>query len=52
VFGINFQKIDAGIVIPYYKILFFEATLQSLALQKQKNVKVYIGNDVRIRLKF
>lgn len=34
-----------AIVIPYYKIRFFEATLQSLALQTDKRFKVYIGND-------
>jgi hypothetical protein len=34
-----------SIVIPYYKITFFEATLQSLANQTNKNFKVYIGND-------
>ena len=34
-----------AIVIPYYKIRFFEATLQSLVLQTDKRFKVYIGND-------
>ena len=34
-----------AIVIPYYKIRFFEASLQSLALQTDKRFKVYIGND-------
>jgi glycosyltransferase involved in cell wall biosynthesis len=34
-----------AIVIPYYKIRFFDATLQSLALQTDKRFKVYIGND-------
>ena len=34
-----------AIVIPYYKIRFFEATLRSLALQTDKRFKVYIGND-------
>jgi glycosyltransferase involved in cell wall biosynthesis len=34
-----------AIVIPYYKIRFFEATLQSLSLQTDKRFKVYIGND-------
>ena len=33
------------IVIPYYKIVFFEATLQSLANQTNKKFKVVIGND-------
>lgn len=34
-----------AIVIPYYKITFFEATLKSLASQTNKQFKVYIGND-------
>lgn len=34
-----------AIVIPYYKINFFEATLASLATQTNKQFKVYIGND-------
>ena len=34
-----------AIVIPYYKINFFEATLQSLANQNNKQFKVYIGDD-------
>jgi hypothetical protein len=34
-----------AIVIPYYKLNFFEFTLQSLANQKDKRFKVYIGND-------
>ena len=34
-----------AIVIPYYKLTFFEATLQSLASQKDKRFKVYIGDD-------
>lgn len=34
-----------AIVIPYYKITFFEQTLQSLADQTDKRFKVYIGND-------
>jgi glycosyltransferase involved in cell wall biosynthesis len=34
-----------AIIIPYYKIRFFEATAQSLALQTDKRFKVYIGND-------
>ena len=32
-------------VIPYYKIDFFEETLQSLKEQTNKNFTVYIGND-------
>lgn len=34
-----------AIVIPYYKISFFEETLQSLANQTVKRFKVYIGDD-------
>jgi len=34
-----------AIVIPYYKLTFFEATLQSLADQTDKRFKVYIGDD-------
>lgn len=34
-----------AIVIPYYKITFFETTLQSLANQTDKRFKVYIGDD-------
>nr|WP_315234329.1 glycosyltransferase family 2 protein [uncultured Flavobacterium sp.] len=34
-----------AIIIPYYKLTFFEATLQSLAIQTDKRFKVYIGDD-------
>lgn len=34
-----------AIVIPYYKKVFFEETLESLAKQKDKRFKVYIGDD-------
>lgn len=34
-----------AIVIPYYKIMFFEETLESLAKQTDKRFKVYIGDD-------
>ncbi|RKS13350.1 glycosyltransferase family A protein [Flavobacterium sp. 120] len=34
-----------AIVIPYYKLTFFEDTLISLAHQTDKRFKVYIGND-------
>lgn len=34
-----------AIVIPYYKLTFFEATLKSLANQTDKRFKVYIGDD-------
>lgn len=34
-----------AIIIPFYKLTFFEATLQSLASQTDKRFKVYIGDD-------
>ena len=34
-----------AIIIPYYKLTFFEATLQSLARQTNQQFKVYIGDD-------
>lgn len=34
-----------AIVIPYYKIDFFEDTIKSVAAQNDKNFKLYIGND-------
>jgi glycosyltransferase involved in cell wall biosynthesis len=34
-----------AIVIPYYKLTFLEATLESLANQTDKRFKVYIGDD-------
>jgi glycosyltransferase involved in cell wall biosynthesis len=34
-----------AIVIPYYKLTFFEETLESLANQTDKRFKVYIGDD-------
>lgn len=34
-----------AIVIPYYKIRFFETTLESLSNQSDKRFKVYIGDD-------
>jgi len=34
-----------SIVIPYYKIIFFEDTLTSLSNQTDKRFKVYIGDD-------
>ena len=39
------MKETLAIVIPYYKISFFEETLQSLANQANKNFNVYIGDD-------
>ena len=37
-----------AIIIPYFKISFFEATLQSLADQTDKRFKVYIGDDASL----
>jgi hypothetical protein len=37
-----------AIVIPYFKLTFFEATLQSLANQTDKRFKVYIGDDASL----
>lgn len=34
-----------AIIIPYFKLMFFEANLKSLANQTDKRFKVYIGND-------
>ena len=34
-----------AIIIPYYKIDYFEQTLHSLSLQTNKNFTVYIGDD-------
>jgi glycosyltransferase involved in cell wall biosynthesis len=34
-----------AIIIPFYKLTFFEATLTSLANQSDKHFKVYIGDD-------
>ena len=34
-----------AIVIPYFKLNFFESTLDSLAIQTDNRFKVYIGND-------
>lgn len=34
-----------AVVIPFYKIDFFEETIQSLALQTNKSFNVYIGDD-------
>lgn len=34
-----------AIVIPYYKMDFFEETLQSIAAQSKKDFVLYIGND-------
>lgn len=34
-----------AIIIPFFKLTFFEETLQSLSLQTDKRFKVYIGDD-------
>jgi len=34
-----------AIIIPYFKLSFFEETFQSLAVQTDKRFKVYIGDD-------
>ena len=34
-----------AVIIPYYKLTFFEETLKSLENQTNKNFKVYIGDD-------
>ncbi|MGH2665076.1 glycosyltransferase [Flavobacterium sp.] len=34
-----------AIIVPYYKLTFFEDTLRSLASQTDKRFKVYIGDD-------
>lgn len=39
------MKNKIAIVIPYYKIDFFEKTLESLQLQTNKDFNLYIGND-------
>ena len=39
------MDINLAIVIPYYKINFFEKTLSSLAQQTDKRFRVYIGDD-------
>lgn len=37
--------VNLAIVIPYYKLTFFEETLQSLANQTDQSFNVYIGDD-------
>ncbi|MFL0352402.1 glycosyltransferase [Xanthomarina sp. GH4-25] len=39
------MKAELAIIIPYYKLTFFEDTLVSLANQTDKRFKVYIGDD-------
>jgi glycosyltransferase involved in cell wall biosynthesis len=38
-------KHKLALVIPYYKIDFFEETIKSIASQTNKNFNIYIGND-------
>lgn len=38
-----------AIIIPYFKLTFFQETLQSLANQTDKRFKVYIGDDASIK---
>ncbi|WP_339836313.1 glycosyltransferase family A protein [uncultured Flavobacterium sp.] len=38
-----------AIIIPYYKLAFFEKTLESLALQTDKRFIVYIGDDFSLK---
>ncbi|MGX5685020.1 glycosyltransferase family 2 protein [Chryseobacterium cucumeris] len=40
----NYQN-KLAIVIPFYKVDFFEETLKSVASQNNKNFTLYIGND-------
>lgn len=39
------QDIKLAIVIPYFKIIFFEETIKSLANQVNKQFNLYIGDD-------
>ena len=39
------MKNKLAIVIPYYKIDFFEETLKSVAAQTDNRFTLYIGND-------
>lgn len=39
------QNSKLAIVIPYFKLVYFEKTLNSLCLQSDANFNVYIGND-------
>lgn len=41
----QFDRNKIAIIIPYYKIDFFEETLKSVAAQTNKNFTLYIGND-------
>ena len=38
-----------AIIVPFYKLTFFETTLKSLASQSDKRFKVYIGDDASSR---
>lgn len=39
------MDVKLAIIIPFYKLDFFEETLQSLSAQTDKHFKVYIGDD-------
>lgn len=41
----NNQIIKLAIVIPFFKLDYFEKTLESLANQTNKNFNLYIGDD-------
>jgi hypothetical protein len=41
-----------AIIIPFYKLTFFDETLQSLANQTDKHFKVYIGDDASLEKLF
>ena len=42
------NKYDLAIVIPAYKIDFFDSVLKSLANQTNKNFTIYVGNEANI----
>ena len=39
------KKRELAVVIPYYKIDYFEETLISLKNQTNRNFNIYVGND-------
>jgi hypothetical protein len=43
------QDIKLAIVIPFYKITFFEETLKALVKQNDKRFNVYIGDDASLK---
>lgn len=42
------ENIMLAVIIPYYKLTFFDETLDSLSKQTDKRFKVYIGDDASI----